>query len=69
MYTETRFYRSMDLYDVARSIGEMESNGWNVRQILILEPVIEVKKELPVGSPRQTVKVISLLVVYERESI
>ncbi len=67
MRTQTHIYLDHDVEALPLTFDRTEETGWSVRSVLILEPISEVKKELPTGSARQMVKIISLLVVYERE--
>ncbi len=65
--TQTIIYRNAELDHFYASIDHMESKGWSIRHILLLEPVIEVKKVLPVGAASMMIKILSMLVVYERD--
>ena len=66
MRTETHVYLDHEVDALTSTFDRLEVTGWQVRQIVILEPISEIKKELPVGTARQTVKIVSLIVVYER---
>lgn len=66
MRTQTHTYLDHEIDALPTTFDRMEETGWSVRQIVILEPVSEIKKEVPVGTARTMVKIISLLVVYER---
>lgn len=69
MRTQTIIYRNVELDHFYASIDHMESKGWSIRHILLLEPVIEVKKVLPVGAASMMIKILSILVVYERDHV
>lgn len=66
MRTQTHMYLDHEVDMLPNTFDRMEETGWSVRQIIVLEPVTSVRKELPVGTARKTVRIISLLVVYER---
>ncbi len=67
MRTQTHIYLDHEVEALPLTFDRTEETGWSVRSVLILEPISEIKKELPAGTARQTIKIISLLVVYERE--
>ena len=67
MYTETHLYRDIPLTAFSRNITQAETSGWSVRHTEMLELVHEVKQSVDKDTLPVTVKVLTALVVYERE--
>lgn len=68
MITRTIIYRDADLDQLAAFIDYMaEEAAWAVRQITMLEPVHPIQVEATSDEGAHTTKVLTVLVVYERE--
>jgi hypothetical protein len=67
MYTQTIIYKDADLSHIWASTNHMEETGWSVRHTEVLAPISEVRKSRGPDKEPVTAKIISILVVYERE--